>query len=154
MKQSNIKWIQPNMYNWEELSKLVAEVKAVTKSYDQPYLGWISEQYQEDGMVREYGVVPDDDTNRNVPFMYNLPELEAILEHHHLVVTGEFQVSAPDAGVAVVASITNEWHKRGDVGIVIEDRTDYWPASFGVKWERTGKISYVTQHEVMVVTVT
>lgn len=133
-----------HQYNQEIVERLIIQVEEAINYDSKIYLGWVADSSLQDGTILESGIVAASTSDTPIPFAYTIGELQKFVERC-IMRDNEFWV--PETmlpGQRVVATTTNEFRPRGTAGTVIDEKSAYYPAVFGVLWDHTGKVSYDT----------
>ena len=152
MRQTNINWIKANAYNLHLLTDLIKRVHDATEQTGIVYYGWVTDDPAEDGIISMVGMVSAGDLPPDPVFLYTETILQDHLARIRSAVMGLGVHVLPEPGTFVMATVTTPFCARGSVGEVIEERAPNWPASFSVKWQHSGKISYLADDEYVKVT--
>ena len=142
-KQIPIEYLTRNEYNVEVLKALALRIEDAQEQTGIPYFGWVADLGPEDGVARETGIISPYDFIDRPASTYDLAAVKAATEVMQLEVSGLRGLQALKVGDRVIATVSNDFYRRGNVGTIVEDTMNaYWPQTFPVRWDLSGKVTF------------
>lgn len=147
-KHISLDFLVPNEYNIIQLETLVRAIVEAQDRTSMAHFGWIADSAAHDGIITNYGIVSAQDFLVRPMFIYELADLYQKISTMKGFLDSSQPIDRPQHGAIVMAIITTEFFKRGDIGTV-EPFTDEasWPERVIVRWGH-GQVSMANLEHV------